>query len=148
MPALHHSAPCHPPGYWLVLQYGTWRPSCMWTHIIYVQYTHKQGQSRDSSSKCLTRWALCLVMFTGAWLTHKISSRGQHARHLSNCHIHFLPPVSGVKTSNNAVRTHKTQTPKREGRSSFVLFLEWVLWNLKKGRDRDGSTIHIPDEWK
>lgn len=25
--------------------------------------------------------------------------RGQHARHLSNCHMHFLPPVSEAQTS-------------------------------------------------
>lgn len=52
--------------------------------------------------------------------------RGQHARHLSNCHMHFLPPVSEAQTSKKkkAVRTHKTQTPETEGRSSFVLFLE------------------------
>lgn len=64
--------------------------------------------------------------------TKSPSLRGQRARHLSNCHIHFLPPVSGAGTSNNAVRTHKTQTAKGEGRAPFVLFLEWVLLILKR----------------
>lgn len=31
---------------------------------------------------------------------------------------------------------YKTQTPKRKGRSAFVLFLEWVLLNLKKNKKK------------
>lgn len=39
-----HSAPCTPPGYWLVLRHGTWRASCVYTHIIY-EHTHVHTQT-------------------------------------------------------------------------------------------------------
>lgn len=67
---------------------------------------------------------------------------GQHTRYLSNCQMHFLPPVSGGEASNNAVRAHKPQTAKRVGRSSFVLFLENVLWNWKKKGGGAVDSLH------
>lgn len=133
---------------------GTRRASCVLTHpYVHKQYTEARTGKKFSIKGLRRISAIFSVLLLYDWNTHTHTHkaslpRGQHARHLSNCHIHFLPPVSGAEASNNAVRTHKTQTPKREGRAPFVLFLEWVLLILKRERDRDGSAIHIPDEWK